>query len=226
MNFPDYSATTIGYMFLKLLLSAMLGAIVGYERQVHERPAGLRTHILVCVGSTLITLLSIGFGVGGNDPGRIAAQIVSGIGFLGAGTIMRQGSFVHGLTTAASLWAVAGIGMAAAMGGAYLKLAVFTTLIVFFTLSLMRRFESALGKHTVCDISVTVSDNRPDVIGTIINSLAGMDVHIESVNSSKIAMTRFIYKLKLGIGHSVKLEDIIAILNGIEGVSHFEFTQE
>jgi len=104
-------------MVLRLLLAAALGAIIGLERERERKPAGFRTHLLVCLGSALFTLASIyGFGIGA-DPARVAAGVVTGIGFLGAGTILRsrEGVLV-GLTTAASIWAVAGIGMAAGAG--------------------------------------------------------------------------------------------------------------
>ena len=104
-------------MVLRLLLAAVLGAVIGYQRERVGKPAGLRTHILVCVGSALFTIASIyGFG----DPSaaaRIAAGIVAGIGFIGAGAIMhRDGGIVEGLTTAATIWAVAAIGLAAGAG--------------------------------------------------------------------------------------------------------------
>ena len=100
-----------------LLISTLLGTMVGWERQMGRKPAGLRTHTLVCLGSTLFVLLTRhsidAFGGGHNvDPTRIIHGIVTGVGFLGAGTIMRQEGFVHGLTTAASVWMVAAIGTA------------------------------------------------------------------------------------------------------------------
>src|SRR5207248_10519029 len=105
-----------------LFLAALLGALIGFERERHDRPAGLRTHILVCMGAALITQVSRHLGGVRFDESRIAAQIVSGIGFLGAGTIFRTGSVVRGLTTAASLWVVAGIGMASAGGADTLQI--------------------------------------------------------------------------------------------------------
>ena len=106
-------------MIMRLFLAALLGGIVGMERGSGDRPAGLRTHVLVCTGSALIMLVSIyAFDpqTYTRDPGRIAAQVVSGIGFLGAGTILHEGLTVRGLTTAASLWMVAAIGLAIGSG--------------------------------------------------------------------------------------------------------------
>jgi len=121
-------------MVLRLLLATALGAIIGYQRERAGKPAGLRTHILICAGAALFTVASLyGFGTAA-DPARIAAGIVAGIGFLGAGAIMRRGEgVVAGLTTAATIWAVAAIGLAAG-AGLYLVSAVTTviTLIVLY----------------------------------------------------------------------------------------------
>jgi len=130
---------------LRLSLAAALGGAIGMERELRERQAGLRTHLVVCLGSALFTLVSAyGFREflvsGGSlvrtDPTRIAAQIVSGIGFLGAGAIIRQGLSVRGLTTAATLWLVAAIGMAT--GAGYYSAALFTTVGALLTLGPLR----------------------------------------------------------------------------------------
>ena len=126
-------------MLLRLFVAAALGGAVGVERELRERQAGLRTHLVVSVGSALFTLVSAyGFdSFGGKvDPSRIAAQIVSGIGFLGAGAIIRQGLSVRGLTTAASLWLVAAIGMAA--GAGYWEGALIATLGALLVLGPLR----------------------------------------------------------------------------------------
>ena len=117
-------------MVLRLLLAAALGAVIGYQRERAGKPAGLRTHILICIGAALFTVASLyGFGVVA-DPSRVAAGIVAGIGFIGAGAIMRTGEgIVAGLTTAATIWAVAAIGLAAG-AGLYLVSAVTTVLIL------------------------------------------------------------------------------------------------
>ena len=117
-------------MVLRLLLAAALGAVIGYQRERAGKPAGLRTHILICVGVALFTIGSLyGFGAVA-DPSRVAAGIVAGIGFIGAGAIIRTGEgIVAGLTTAATIWAVAAIGLAAG-AGLYLVSAVTTVLIL------------------------------------------------------------------------------------------------
>jgi len=132
---------TFGEEMLRILVAAGLGAALGMERELRGQQAGVRTHLLVAVGSCLFTLVgAYGFedffssGPRGNpvDPTRIAAQIVTGIGFLGAGAILRQGTLVRGLTTAATLWVVAAIGLAA--GAGYYGGAVATTIVVLLAL--------------------------------------------------------------------------------------------
>jgi len=154
------SVPTIGWpeVLLRLAAAAAMGGAVGLERELREREAGLRTHLLVCVGSALFTLVSAyaftDWGVR-VDPTRIAAQIVTGIGFLGAGAIIRQGLSVRGLTTAATLWLVAAIGMAA--GAGYWEGALVVTLGAILTLGPLRgvafriltRFRPALDRLLV-----------------------------------------------------------------------------
>lgn len=120
-------------MALRLLLAAALGAIIGFQRERAHRPAGLRTHILISAGAALFTIISI-YAFPTADPSRIAAGVVTGIGFLGAGTILHRTRTVEGLTTAASVWAVAAIGMSAG-SGLYI-LSVVATVIVFIVLLL------------------------------------------------------------------------------------------
>ena len=131
----------IGVIAVRIILSAVLGGLVGLERQIHGRAAGLRTHILVSVGSGLFMLVSIlvssSYGhLGSVDPSRIAAGVVTGIGFLGAGAIIRYESNIKGLTTAASIWAVAAIGLAA--GAGLYAPALITTVVVVAVLILSR----------------------------------------------------------------------------------------
>jgi MgtC family protein len=108
--------TPVPEVFLRLALAAALGGAIGLEREYRRKPAGLRTNILIALGSALFSVLSFELGSGAGSPDRIAAQIVTGIGFLGAGAILRSGASVHGLTTAATIWVNAAIGMAAGLG--------------------------------------------------------------------------------------------------------------
>lgn len=122
-----------------LALAVVLGGLIGWQREMHDQPAGFRTHILVTVGATLATLVSQSYAR--DVPARIAANVVVGVGFLGAGTIMRQESSVRGLTTAASLWVCACIGIAVGHGGSMVVLAIACTLLVFIVLSLFGNVE-------------------------------------------------------------------------------------
>jgi putative Mg2+ transporter-C (MgtC) family protein len=128
-------------ILLRLLLAAALGALLGTERELRRKSAGFRTNILIALGSAMFTILSVGIGDdGAADRTRIAAQIVTGIGFLGAGAIMRTDSGVHGLTTAATIWVNAALGMAAGAGRYQLAiLGGFVTLAVLFVLAPIER---------------------------------------------------------------------------------------
>ena len=166
-----------------LLLAALVGGLVGWERERRDRPAGLRTHILVCVGAALITLVSarMAGARSGNDATRIAAQIVSGIGFLGAGTIMQQGNVVRGLTTAASLWTVAGIGMATAVGGEMALLGVAAACIVFFTLSVVDRLEDTYITARMYERLSLVTGRDRDVVARVLLGLAEKGIMTQGV---------------------------------------------
>ena len=141
---------TDAQIIVRLTASVVLGGLIGLERQIHRRTAGFRTHILVSLGSCLIMLTSLYvFDIYKSqvslDPGRIAAGVITGIGFLGAGAIMRDREEVKGLTTAASLWVVAGIGLSTGCG--FYIAALFTTLLAVVVLFFLRFFETLmLGK--------------------------------------------------------------------------------
>ena len=124
-------------MILRLAVAGMLGTLIGLEREYRAKEAGMRTHFLVALGSALIMIVSqYGFGDNTADASRVAAQIVSGIGFIGAGTIMMQKQFVRGLTTAAGLWVAAGIGMA--VGGGLYTIGIVTTIFTLIGLELFQ----------------------------------------------------------------------------------------
>jgi putative Mg2+ transporter-C (MgtC) family protein len=171
----------------RILLAALLGGVLGVERDIHGRQAGLRTHLLVSVGAALFFILSThistyhvavadGFSKV-TDPARIAAQIVTGIGFLGAGVILKEGFTVIGLTTAACLWVSAAIGMAS--GAGQYVIAIVTTVISLFSLILLRWLERLYPKDIYRDLIVTLP-NEIDVRRVI-----------DSVKSDEIMVTSF-----------------------------------
>jgi len=182
------SVWTISYWetAYRLLMAVLLGGLIGWERERDAHPAGFRTHILVCLGSALIMLISIyGFSEFMQeenvqaDPARLAAQVVSGIGFLGAGTILRHGFTVSGLTTAASLWVVAGIGLA--VGAGYMFGAVLTTVLALVSLELLNRFQRSLvRRHRMKKVVVLVKD-EPGKLGEIVSLLGDMGANIRKV---------------------------------------------
>ena len=154
---PD-SFTVMLAVLAKLGIGAFLGGAVGYERERHGRPAGIRTHMLLVIGVVLFSEVSKSFG--GGDPSRIAAQIVTGVGFLGAGTILRMGIEIKGLTSAASLWAASAIGMAVSVGGGFILVAVVGTALTLVTLAYVSTIERRLVPfaHAVT-LQVELSDS-------------------------------------------------------------------
>ena len=171
----------------RLLLAAFLGAAIGIERELHDHPAGIRTHLLVALGSALFTVLSIyGFpsqsGVA-TDPSRVAAQIVTGIGFLGAGAILKYGPTVRGLTTAASLWAAAGIGMAAGAGQPWLAIAA--TIIVWVSLWPLRLVSERIEVAAPRRLHVRVLLSERGRLADLLDWLAERDVEVVRLDSER-----------------------------------------
>ncbi len=143
----------------KLLLIVLLSGIIGYEREAWNKPAGFRTHILVGISATLVTICGeYIYNNTGADPTRIPAQFLSGIGFLGAGTILRDGFNVRGLTTAAGLLAVAGVGLAVGAGD-YIG-AIIATIIVFVVLKNFRSFSDKFDHFSILDLSIKTNKSK------------------------------------------------------------------
>jgi len=165
-------------MMFRLILSALAGGLIGIEREANNRPAGLRTHTLVTLGSCLIMIVSM-YGFDGGDPARLAAQVVSGIGFLGAGTIMISGRNIRGLTTAASLWVCGGIGLA--IGNGYYIGGLFTTGIVLFTLITLGVLEKRLFRKKYRVLLVKCED-RPGRIGEVGQVCGHHNVSIKDIS--------------------------------------------
>ena len=163
------------YFLIRLIVATVLGAIIGIERDIHGRAAGLRTNMLVSLGSALFMIISgtVATHFENNitstfiraDPGRIAAQIITGIGFIGAGAIIKSGFSIRGLTTAACLWLSAGIGMSA--GAGLYELAIFTTIIGMSSLVLFNSFDKLFPKDSYRMLEITTANN--ETISDIIN---------------------------------------------------------
>ena len=168
---------------MRLVLSCVMGGIIGYERQARHKSAGLRTNILVCLGSCLVMLLSQSLyqaveGKTNADPARLAAQVVSGIGFLGAGAIMKEGITVTGLTTAACLWVVAGVGLA--VGAGFYVGAGITTALVFLICGYLTRFDFWMAHETILTLSIAMVE-RPGQISRISNLLDMMHLKVRGI---------------------------------------------
>src|SRR5512139_3881280 len=146
----------------RLLLGALLGGGIGLERQMHGRPAGFRTHLLVCVASVLLMIVSGSLGGGGGpfDPGRLAAGAITGVGFLGAGVILKSGLSVHGLTTAACLWIVSAIGLA--VGSGLHAAALLSFAITLVSLWLLRYVEDRLPRLVYKHLTIVADRDFPE----------------------------------------------------------------
>ncbi|MGI9180588.1 MAG: MgtC/SapB family protein [Longimicrobiaceae bacterium] len=179
----------------RLLLAAVLGGVIGLERELSGKPAGLRTNLLICVGAALLMDLSIAVAALANlpneqagaifraDPARIAAQIVSGIGFLGAGTILQARGNIIGLTTAATIWVVAAIGMAVG-AQAYVE-AVGATILVYLSLGALNRMEIALSSRRSFRRYVVAVDPDPELLAAIEATFRTGGLNVETASVEK-----------------------------------------
>ena len=207
---------------IRLVVACVLGGIIGYERESMNRPAGFRTHILVCVGSALVMITSEFLfkrysGLANIDPGRLGAQVISGIGFLGAGTIIREGFNVRGLTTAASLWAVSCVGIAVGIG--FYEGAVVATLLIYITLIFLKKMEGHFLKKNQFRAVFIQSCNTPGVIGEISNILGKHNIlikNIEFINNEgdKNILLKYVIKLP----HNMTKVNVMSDLLSIEGI--------
>ena len=217
---------------LRLALAAALGGLIGVEREIREREAGLRTHLLVALGSALFTIVSAygfhaflasGQSVVRADPTRIAAQIVTGIGFLGAGAIIRQGLSVRGLTTAATLWVVAAIGLAA--GAGYYSAAVITTALVLVSLwplrilafRMLRRVRPEDGRLLI-ELPAAASP------GAVIDEVERWGGRIESIELSQEGDRRRL-QLDVELPRQGRSAELVARVADVEDVADVRWTE-
>ncbi len=229
MNVTEIASSIDLEIVLRIVISVTLGFFIGMERELTSKWAGLRTHILVCLGSTIFTVLSIyafptitspdnpvGFG----DPARIAAQILTGIGFIGGGTVLRHGPSVYGLTTAATLWISAAIGMAVGTGDYFI--ATISTLITVLILTLIRHLEwGIINKHRKkhSRIRVIVSC-KTEYIDSIIDCICDKFASISGISKKKTAKTddfvKIIVKLKVFANNPIK--EVYKIFKSIDNI--------
>jgi putative Mg2+ transporter-C (MgtC) family protein len=211
-------------VLLRLALAALFGAAIGVERELREREAGLRTHLLVCLGSALFTIVSAygfreflvhGGSVVRADPTRIAAQIVTGIGFLGAGAIIRQGLSVRGLTTAATLWVVSAIGLAA--GAGYYSAAGIATVLVILSLWPLRLLAYRLFVRFRPErerLLVDVERGHPP--GAVLDAVEAAGAHVESLALAEEEDRRSL-ALDVDFPRATR-EAVLSALSDLEGV--------
>jgi len=213
---------------LRLALAGVFGGVVGFEREHSHRPAGFRTHILVAVGSALVMLTSSFIfeeykGLTNLDPARLGAQVISGIGFLGAGTILREGFSVKGLTTAASLWAVSCIGLAVGIG--YYEGAIIATIFIIITLNILKRVMIKSNKGNTVSIIVKdlslASKKINDLVQDYGGSIQSMEIVYPEKDESLLHKKKDVVILKIFIISDNK-KIFRTITEGILGLEEVE----
>ena len=207
----------------RLVIAAVLGGAIGFEREIHGHPAGMRTHLLVSLGSAAFTVLGVFFFSSpgaSTDPSRIAAQIVSGIGFLGAGAILKYGTSVRGLTTAASLWATAAVGMAAG-AGAWL-VAVVTTVLIVLSLGPLNWLIARLRAGQPHLFRLRVQVVRLEAVGEISRALTQNKIEIVSVSTQRLGKGRYEIDLDLRPPPAMKDESIIGMISAVPDMEILE----
>ncbi|TDX51886.1 MgtC/SapB family protein [Orenia marismortui] len=207
---------------LRLVLACILGGAIGFERERNSRPAGFRTNILVSLGSTIAMIVSIKLFLEFKasqsvDPGRIAAQVISGVGFLGAGTIIREGFSVKGLTTSAGLWAIAGIGLA--LGAGFYLSAITTAILVILTLTLLSKVEKTISNiHKKYLIRIKAFD-QPGSLGKVGSILGENNIIIKDISIEHCYNEPNIYvNFRVKKPRHIEVNSMFALLAGISGI--------
>jgi putative Mg2+ transporter-C (MgtC) family protein len=210
---------------VRLVLAMLIGGIIGIEREIRRHPAGLRTYILVCVGSAMVMMTNeyMNIRFGGLDPGRLGAQVISGIGFLGAGTILVTRHLqVRGLTTAAGLWASACIGLAVGIG--FYEGAIVGTVIIFFTITIMHSFNTRLWK-TSRSMEVFVELNRDSQLSDFLSEIIAMQIkvrHVEIVQARQGDTGEIAVILTLRMSESRVHQQVLTKLRQLKAAMYVE----
>ena len=216
-------------IILRILIAAFLGAIVGFERERQGQPAGLRTHIILVVGATLTMTLSINLAiqfrplVPNGDPARLAAQVVSGIGFLGAGAILRYGPNIKGLTTAASLWTMAVVGLV--VGAGHYISGIAATVIILIVLIILNIIEKRyINQYSTMTI-VVIADDRKGLLDEIHKMIGKI-----AKSNGTPGVEKNIKSRRIKVEYSVKVlttspvEDLIDKISKIDGIRMVKVT--
>lgn len=205
-------------ILLRIALSMVLGGVIGFERERDNQPAGLRTHMILVIGACLAMILSINIGVvSQTDPGRIAAQVISGIGFLGAGAILRFGFNVKGLTTATTLWTMAIVGLV--IGAGYYWIAIITTIIMLIVLAALNVIEKNYVRVNVIRNIVIDLQDRKSVLRDLRETIYKLTDKVMAFSVQKnIKSKRLRLELTARFKNSEKLEHLIEEISKIEGV--------
>ena len=213
----------------RLIVASVLGALIGLEREIHRHPAGMRTHLLVAFGSAMFTVLSafgfVGVLAAGQgtapDPTRIAAQVVTGIGFLGAGAIIKYGTSIRGLTTAGSLWATSAIGMAAGAGQPLV--AVVGTAIVLFSLWPLNWVVDRLhigGRDRT--VRVRVQLEGLEALGALTRELAAHRIELGGIQSERLGKNRYEVELELRPPAGLQIDRLVELITALPDVEVLE----
>ena len=208
-------------IFLRLAAALLAGGAIGFERERDSQPAGLRTHMILALGAALVMILSINIAIDfqGQDaePTRLAAQVVSGIGFLGAGAILRFGFNVKGLTTASTLWTTAMIGLA--IGYGYYLVALFAVVIMLIVLTLVERFEKKFVRINVIRTVVIEVRDREGIIREVRKTISKMSDAVMAFNVQKSLKNKHLrIEIVARFNRNEKLEDMMEVLSAIESV--------
>lgn len=208
-------------IFFRVGMACLFGGLIGIERESVNRPAGFRTHMLVCLGASIVMLSNLylleEYGhIVNVDPGRYGAQVISGIGFLGAGTIIKEGFSVRGLTTAASLWAVACIGLV--IGAGHYSLAIFATIMVFVILESFSRLEKRYKTSKRELVLYLKIENHPGQLGKVTSTIGDMKSSIRNIAMKNTSDDTIGVKIYIKYPKGISDIDIIEALTDTDGV--------
>ena len=204
-------------VLFRVALAVILGFVLGIERELYKRPAGLRTHILVCIASCLIMMVSI-YGFDGADPARLASQVVSGVGFLGAGAIMREdkGNSIKGITTAATIWMSAMIGLAC--GNGFYFGAIVVTFSALIILTILRNFETKIASSSKYKSKIfMILKEKEDMMVNVRGYLKEVNLQVSDIDTKVVSFDgESAIKVSITFERNSSINDLYEFINKIE----------